>query len=43
MTYELTEEKVELLNNRLLRAYRRGTGNIEDELLQFLEEEVGDE
>lgn len=43
MTYELTEEKEELLNNRLLKAYRRGTGSIEDELLQFLEEEVGDE
>jgi hypothetical protein len=43
MTYELTEEKVELINNRLLKAYRRGTGSIEDELMQFLEEEVENE
>lgn len=43
MTYELTEEKAEVLNDRLLRAYRRGTSNIEDELLRFLEEEAEDE
>jgi len=43
MTYELTEEKVELLNDRLLRAYRRGTSGIEDELLRFLVEEVENE
>lgn len=40
MTYELSDKELENLNQKLLKAFKKGVDAIKEEIMSFLEEKV---